>query len=283
MDHSTRQQAQSQAQSDYRSLASLEQGYPANHFAFQVILPALADLSARRVLEVGIGDGNAIPLLAGAGFDLAGFDIDPHRVERSRARIQEYGIPGDAVTWGDIEDATTYATVKAEAGFDGLVALGVLPHVHREETTLRNMRALVRPGGQVFVECRNKLFSLVTFNRYTYEFFMDDLFAESPEAIRDALGEFLSARLDVNTPPPSAGHAATFHNPLEVPSLFTAAGFEDVHIIPFHYHAAMPLLEKGNPQAFRDGSLAMENDPSGWRGLFLCSAFLVKATRPLSP
>ena len=149
MDHSTRQQAQSQAQSDYRSLASLEQGYPANHFAFQVILPALADLSARRVLEVGIGDGNAIPLLAGAGFDLAGFDIDPHRVERSRARIQEYGIPGDAVTWGDIEDATTYATVKAEAGFDGLVALGVLPHVHREETTLRNMRALVRPGGQV--------------------------------------------------------------------------------------------------------------------------------------
>lgn len=283
MDHSTRQQAQSQAQSDYRSLASLEQGYPANHFAFQVILPALADLSARRVLEVGIGDGNAIPLLAGAGFDLAGFDIDPHRVERSRARIQEYGIPGDAVTWGDIEDATTYTTVKAEAGFDGLVALGVLPHVHREETTLRNMRALVRPGGQVFVECRNKLFSLVTFNRYTYEFFMDDLFAESPEAIRDALGEFLSARLDVNTPPPSAGHAATFHNPLEVPSLFTAAGFEDVHIIPFHYHAAMPLLEKGNPQAFRDGSLAMENDPSGWRGLFLCSAFLVKATRPLSP
>jgi 2-polyprenyl-3-methyl-5-hydroxy-6-metoxy-1,4-benzoquinol methylase len=282
MDHAIRQQAESHAQTAYQALGSLEQGYPANHFAFQAILPALADLSAHRVLEVGIGDGNAIPLLAGAGYDLVGMDIDPARVDRSRERIQQHGASADAVTWGDIEDATTYVTLQADAGFDALVALGVLPHVHREATTLRNMRALVRPGGQVFVECRNKLFSLITFNRYTYEFLMDDLFAESPEPLRDSLREFLGSRLDVSTPPaPSSGHAATFHNPLEVPSLFTAAGFEDVRIIPFHYHAAMPLLEKGDPQAFRDGSLAMENDPSGWRGLFLCSAFLVQATRPL--
>ena len=100
--------------------------------------------------------------------------------------------------------------------------------------------------------------------------------------MRDSLAEFLSTRLDVNTPPPSSGHPATFHNPLEVPALFTAAGFEDVSVIPFHYHAAPPILEKNDATAFREGSLAMENDPSGWRGLFLCSAFLVKATRPAS-
>ena len=284
MDQAIRQQAESHANAAHAALGDLSQGYPANHFAFQSILPALADLGATRVLEVGIGDGNAIPLLAGAGYDLAGFDIDPARVERSRERIREYGLPGEAVTWGDIQDATTYPTVQAAAGFDALVALGVLPHVHREETTVRNMRALVRPGGQVFVECRNKLFSLVTFNRYTYEFLMDDLFAESPAPLRASLGEFLGSRLDVSTPPPpTSGHPATFHNPLEVPSLFEAAGFEDISVIPFHYHAAAPVLEKSDPQAFRDGSLAMENDPSGWRGLFLCSAFLVKATRPLAP
>jgi 2-polyprenyl-3-methyl-5-hydroxy-6-metoxy-1,4-benzoquinol methylase len=281
-DMDTRPQARLHAKAAHASLSSLDQGYPANHFAFQQILPALADLSAQRVLEVGIGDGNAIPLLVGAGLDLAGFDVDPVRVVTSQARLQEYGLPGDAVTWGDIEDATTYVTVQADAGFDALIALGVLPHVHREEVTLRNMRALVRPGGQVFVECRNKLFSLVTFNRYTYEFLMDDLFAESPASVRDSLREFLSTRLDATTPPPPSGHAATFHNPFEVPALFTAAGFEDVSVIPFHYHSAMPMLEKYDPKAFREGSLAMENDPSGWRGLFLCSAFLVKATRPFS-
>jgi SAM-dependent methyltransferase len=283
MDNALRQQAQAHADAAYAALGDLAQGYPANHFAFQAILPALADLGATRVLEVGIGDGNAVPLLVGAGLDLTGFDIDPVRVERSRERLVEYGLSGDAASWGDIEDATSYVTVQANAGFDALVAMGVLPHVHREATALRNMRALVRPGGQVFVECRNKLFSLVTFNRYTYEFFMDDLFAESPAPLRDALSEFLTARLDLAAPPPpSSGHAATFHNPLEVPSLFAAAGFEDISIIPFHYHPTPPVLEKGNPQLFRDGSLAMENDPADWRGLFLCSAFLVKATRPLA-
>ena len=29
-----------------------------------------------------------------------------------------------------------------------------------------------------------------------------------------------------------------------------------------------------------DESLAMEHETSGWKGLFLCSAFLVRAVRP---
>jgi 2-polyprenyl-3-methyl-5-hydroxy-6-metoxy-1,4-benzoquinol methylase len=282
MDDALRERARAQAAAEVEALGDLSRGYPANHFAFQAIVPVLADAGAARVLEVGIGDGNAIAVLAGAGLEVTGFDIDPDRVERSRERMRELGLPSDAVSLGDIEDANSYAAVRDDAGFDALVALGVLPQVRCEDTTLRNMRALVRPGGHVFVECRNKLFSLVTFNRYTYEFLMDDLFAESPEPLREALAEFLAARLDVGTPPPPSGRAPTFHNPLEVPSTFAAAGFEDVRVIPFHFHAAPPLLEGRAPQAFRDGSLDMEDDATGWRGLFLCSAFLVQARRPLA-
>jgi len=267
---------------EYNSLSDLTIGYPANHFAWQHILNALAEEGAQSVLEVGIGSGNAIPLLAGAGLDVAGLEIDDELVRASRERMSDLGLDPDAVVWGDISDAASYVTLRTRAPFDALIALGVLPHVDQERATLRNMRALVRPGGVVFVECRNSLFSLVTFNRYTYEFLMDEVFAEVSGSVRDGLDAFLRERLAYDMPPVGDGHQPRFHNPLSVAPLFADAGFVEITIHPFHYHAAPPSLEKQDPDGFRQSALALENEASDWRGLLLYSAFLVQARRPHS-
>ena len=268
------------ARAEYEGLHDIALGYPANHFAFRYILNALAQAQARTVVEVGIGHGNAVPLLSGAGLSIAGFDIDDSRVAASQAAMRDFGQDPARVIWGDIEDPLTYAPILAGEGHDALVALGVLPHVLRERQTLANMRALVRPGGQVFVEFRNKLFSLVTFNRFTLEFLMDDLLSESPESLRAAARTFIGNHVNGDVPPaPSEARPPRFHNPLEMPALFAAAGFEDIVVRPFHYHAAMPAVADADPQAFRDGSIALEHEPSDWKGLFLCSAFLVHARR----
>ena len=264
-------------------LRDLAHGYPANHVAYPAILDRLERLGARRVVEVGVGDGNAIPMLTAAGIEVTGFDIDADRVSRSRERMAQFGQDSERVFRADIADPSTYADIVGQHGFDALIAFGILPHVADEVSTLSNMLALVRPGGEVFVECRNKLFSLVTFNRYTYEFILDDLLGDTPESLRVDTAEFLSARVDVDVPPRPTGRPPTFHNPFEVPALFQRAGFVDVDVVPFHYHASMPMLERQQPQAFRDASLALEGEASGWRGLFLCSAFLVRARRPEPP
>jgi SAM-dependent methyltransferase len=263
----------------YDHLADGSIGYPANHFALQQVLNVLQEQGARRLLEVGIGHGNAIPVLADVGIDVSGLEIRDDLVAVSRERMTEAGRPGDAVVWGDIEDATTYPSLRRAADFDAILALGVLPHARHERTMLENMRALLKPGGTMFVECRNSLFSLFTFNRYTAEFVLDSLLADASPTVRDAVRGFLEPRLRMDLPPASVGHA-TYHNPLEVPRLFREAGLTDIVIRPFHYHVAPPVLEQELGQAFRDGSIALENEPSGWRGLFLCSAFLVQATRP---
>jgi 2-polyprenyl-3-methyl-5-hydroxy-6-metoxy-1,4-benzoquinol methylase len=245
------------------------------------VLNVLQESGARRILEVGIGHGNAIPVLAEAGLEVSGLELKDELVEASRARIVDHGRPAESVVWGDIEDATTYPVLRRQADFDALLALGVLPHARHERTMLENMRALLRPGGTAFVECRNSLFSLFTFNRYTADFVLDGLLADATADTRAAVREFLEPRLRMDLPPSSVGHAA-YHNPLEVPRLFTEAGFSGIVIRPFHYHVAPPVLEAQLGQQFRDGSLALENEPSGWRGLFLCSAVLVQATRPES-
>jgi len=274
---------------EYQGLwdANREGGYPANHFAFRQVLNALREERVEnrsrtpRLIEVGIGGGAAISIYANAGFDVWGFDNNPDMVKTSKSVMQQLGLPAGQVAWGDIEDSLSLSPFDAQGGFDSLLAMGVLPHVEHEVVALENMRQLVRPGGTVIVECRNKLFSLFTFNRFTLEFIMDDLLAGVTGEVRDAAADFLATRVDTGMPPlPSSGHEAKYHNPLTIDQQFLAAGFKDIKILPFHYHAAMPRFEKPLGEAFRAQSIAMENESSGWRGLFLCSAFVVMARRP---
>lgn len=259
----------------------LDGGYPANHFAFRQLLNVLHERGAERMLEVGVGQGRAIPIYTDAGIAMSGLDNDPAMVEMSKKVMSSLGLPTERITWGDIEDSVSLSGVRKQADFDAVLAMGVLPHVTHEKTALENMRHLLKPGGTVFVECRNKLFSLVTFNRFTFEFIMDDLLGDVHGEVRTATEEFLRTRVDVDMPPKPTGHAAKYHNPLDVDQVFAAAGFTDIVIRPFHYHASVPRLEKPLGAAFRAESIALENEPSGWRGLVLCSAFVVEARRPL--
>jgi hypothetical protein len=251
--------------------------YPANDFAFNIAIPAMQSDSAARIIEVGIGHGNAIQRLTESGFDLVGFDNRPDRVDESRARMTDLSLGVERVLEADITVPASYA--QFGDGFDGLVALGVLPHVDDEIGTLRNMRNLIRPGAQVFIEFRNSLFSLFTFNRLTLEFIVDDLLADVGSEWKQRVAEQLRPRLDMDRPPASVD-ARSFHNPFEVPALFTEAGFVDVKVHPFHYHVAQPALADADPAGFNEASMALEHEASGWRGLFLCSAFLVQARRP---
>jgi len=266
----------------YRALwdPDLDGGYPANHFAFRQVLNVLHDQDAQTLIEIGVGQGRAVPIFTAAGLDMHGIDIDPAMVEASAKAMTAAGLSPDRASWADIEDSVSLSGVRKSGPFDALLAMGVLPHVGHERVALENMRHLVKPGGSVFVECRNTLFSLFTFNRFTYEFIMDDLLGDVHGEVRDKAGEFLKTRVDVEIPAKSAGHEARYHNPLDIHEVFEEAGFIDVRVRPFHYHAAMPRFEKELGAAFRTESIALENEPSDWRGLFLCSAFVVEAHRP---
>lgn len=282
MNDQTRTQAQELVDAETASLADLSIGYPANHFAWRVVKDAARRMSATSLVEIGVGSGNGVPHVLAEGMTFAGIDIDAGAVQATREVLEGLGADPDAVIEADIEDAGSLDALPGRGTFDLLVGLGILPHSHDEARALRHMASLVRPGGEIYVECRNSLFSLFTFNRYTRDLIVDDMLAEVSSGTRDLVAEFVTPRVDMQRPPrPSSGHEATYHNPLSVLAVFTELGFEDVQVHPFHYHAAMPALESEDPQRFRDESLALEADTSGWKGLFLCSAFLVKAVKPV--
>lgn len=262
-------------------LSDLGHGYPANHFAWRIALESARRLDATSLVEVGVGSGNGVAHVLGAGLSFAGVDNDEASVAATRrALVNMGGDPADVIL-ADAENAASLQRLPGAGTFDSLMALGIMPHAQDREGTIRNMAELVRPGGEMFVEFRNSLFSLVTFNRFTRDFIVDDLLADVSTATRDRVGAFVADRVDTDRPPlPSSGHEARYDNPFVVPEWLHGLGFDEVSIHPFHFHAAMPMLESEDPPAFRDESLALEDDTSGWRGLFLCSVFLARIVRP---
>jgi 2-polyprenyl-3-methyl-5-hydroxy-6-metoxy-1,4-benzoquinol methylase len=264
--------------------------YPANYFRLQKLVSCFSDPAIRRVLEIGLGEGTPALVLAKMGKDVYGFDVSAAMVDEARGRLKTAGIPDDRVIRADIVDSISYVSLLKDGLFDGLVAMGVLQHVQKDELALSNMAKALRPGGKGFIMFRNKLFSLFTMNRYTYEFIMEDLLRGVSADMQEQVGKYLTSILRMDLPPPPKKVITTsaelekpvftqFHNPLEIPVMFERCGFRDLKLHWYHYHPAMPSLERADVQAFRREAIALEDERSGWRGMFLCSAFVVEATR----
>ena len=253
--------------------------YPANHFAFRHVLATWPEPAGLSLVEVGVGMGRAITLFAGHGLTFSGFDRDAACVESSKKELHEAGQDPNRIIVADLEDPESYAALPGAGSFDVLIAMGVLPHVSSVRQSIVNAVSLVRPGGHVFFEFRNALFSLVTFNRYTREFISDQLLGDSSPEVREAVEAQLQQRLNLEIPS-GVIHPEAFHVPFEVVEIARELGLKDPRVIPFHFHAGMPAIEHDVAQSYRLDSVALEDDASGWKGLFLASAYLLHAQRP---
>ncbi len=253
--------------------------YPANHFAFRHVLACLPPAGGLSLVEIGVGAGGAIPLFAGAGFAFAGIDREAPCVTVSKKALWEAGQDPDRIIVADLESPESCAALPGAGTFDVLIGMGVLPHVTSVRQGVLAAVDLVRPGGHVFLEFRNALFSLVTFNRYTQEFIRDRLLADASADVLDAVDAELSERLNLAIPSGEI-HPEAFHVPFEIEALAHELGLVDPRIIPFHFHAGMPAIENRVAQSYRLDSIALEDDSSGWKGLFLASAFLLHVQRP---
>ena len=89
----------------------------------------------------------------------------------------------------------------------------------------------------MFVEFRNKLFSLFTFNRHTRDFILNDLLTGISPEVKKVVEEDLNSRLRMDMPQARMGSSeepgydailSKFHNPFEVAELFRGHQFKDV-------------------------------------------------------
>lgn len=271
--------------------------YPANLKRLELILARLGALGARSLLDCGCGEGTPMRRIHAQGVDVWGFDLEPAMVELARENLGEIGL-SERVWRGDVSDPASFrpADHGFPAGVDVCMATGVFPHVADEAAALKGMASAISNDGRLLVEFRNELFALYTLNRYSFEFFRDQLVdfdglrrrhPDRTEAL-DRIEQELAGFFALDQPERRTGDGeapgydeipARFRNPLRLDGLFASAGLMIDRIHYYHYHAFPPLFEAHDSDLFKELSLELEHKTSSWRGAFMCSAYVVEARR----
>lgn len=103
-------------------------------------------LDGRRVVEIGVGTGLALPLYAPEK-RITGIDLSGAMLAQARSRVARLGLGHvEALLEGDAA-----ATGLSPASFDVAVAMFVASVAPDPRALLAEMRRLVRPGGHVVV------------------------------------------------------------------------------------------------------------------------------------
>lgn len=261
--------------------------YPANYFRLKKIKERVQELGIGSVYELGIGDGSPILAMAQLGLRVGGSDFSKGMLEVAQKQFVDAGFEPSVLTYGNIDERDTLAEGIASGPYDAVMALGVLPHVKSEEQVVRNMSEFIAPGGTLFLQFRNSMLSLYSFNRLTMEFLMDELLAPVSTDIKNTIKAELEPRLAMNKPPKREekhdGPAydeilAKFHNPFELQALVNANGLTFTKFHWYNYHVSPPMLAGTLGQAFREAGIELEATDD-WRGMFLCSAGVIEAQK----
>jgi 2-polyprenyl-3-methyl-5-hydroxy-6-metoxy-1,4-benzoquinol methylase len=257
----------------------------------------IQEWAPRNLLDAGCGPASFLREIFSQKIDLYGFDLTPEMVQEGK-RIFAANDRDPAKLWqGSVLDKSHFRNPEGNspANYDATVCMGVLPHIPAETDSLvlTNLNAALNPGGYAIVEARNQLFSLFTMNRYSYEFFVDQLV--KPEEMKAKLApdqaselteslEEMKRQFRMDLPPVRKGKKdepgydevlSRTHNPFELRSQFSKAGFKNIRTLFYHFHALPPMFGQKTKSFFLKESLAMENDPEDWRGHFMASAFLL--------
>lgn len=255
-------------------------GYPGNKKRLAIILDIIRQNKPKNVLYVGCGAG--IPLLKiimNFQCNAFGVDFSSKMVARAKGVFQENGLDPNLIMVGDIEKLTTLP----EGLFDFAVSPGVFTHLEHDEIALTNLNRKLVIGGKAAIEFRNALFSLFSFNRFSYDFFMNDLLGEvefaelSQESVdkyyRKKFNVAFNEEIELGFSRINNGIVNKFHNPLNIEKLFEKFGFKLIKNYFYHFHVLPPRSGLVEAEEYNKKSISLEN-PLDWKGHFLASAFV---------
>lgn len=127
----------------------------------RVILEFLAPPHAvgDAILEIGCGVGHFARILADRGESVVGIDLSARKIEKARKLSQRY--PSRALTFleSDFREFNAESSRQGAAGaFSRILASDVVEHIPWEPAqTVRKLRDLAAPGGQIVVSVPSKM------------------------------------------------------------------------------------------------------------------------------
>ncbi len=182
------------------------------------------ETSGLDVLDVGNGQGIDLYHYASAGARATGIDLTPRHCELARAHLAAMGLDTEVVD-GDAERLPF-----ADASFDRVSSNGVLHHTPDMPAALREIRRVLRPGGEA---------RIIVYNRSSLHYWVDQMLGQG--IIRRQLLEersmagVLSRGVEVSSI--GARPLVRVYSPRQMRRLMAGAGFADVTTTVRHFRA----------------------------------------------
>lgn len=105
------------------------------------------------VLEIGCGAGHLTAELARRGLTVRAIDASPGMVESTTRQLRRFGLDRGVT----VEVADVHAMPFEDAGFELVVAVGVIPWLHSPGDAVVEMARVLRPGGRLVATADNRL------------------------------------------------------------------------------------------------------------------------------
>jgi len=260
-------------------------GYPGNKKRFEILKKLVKKYSPQKILYIGCGACMPMVKLM-QEFDclIYGIDFSQHMINRGKIVLKENGFSPNLIQKGDIE---LLETLPDEI-FDFVYAAGVFAHLPDDQIALKNIHLKLNNGGTLAVEFRNELFSLFSFNRFSYDFvfnhllsnvnFSEDLKNKAENYYKKAFGIPVDTHISPQSTHISNGMIKKFHNPLTINTLLEKTGLLLKNNYFYHYHVLPTSFETNNHEIYKNLSTECEA-PNHWKGHFMASAFVSEAIK----
>lgn len=206
-------------------------------------------VAAGRLFDFGCGSGDLFGYLS--GFTFQGCDISSELARLCRERT------GVDVAVGGIE------VFEAEAGpFDAVVALNVLPYLTEsdERRFYEHAAKVLSPSGCLLISHTNMLFDLVSYNRYTVDFFANEILPRIGLADEPAVMDALKAMFTNADKPLASGTTGPMSqtsdrealpkrrvDPFTYPDAVAAHGLRLKALVPLNTYALPPIVTHAHP------------------------------------
>lgn len=256
------------------------------HFRDQILLKHILiqfEPPETTILDYGCGQGRLVAELLGSGFDA--FGMEKHAGMRKFAETETSPWNGERsriLSGGKNELANI-----PSGSFDVVVVMGVFQYLPPDEyqETLREIRRILRSRGHMVATYQNALFDLYTFNKYTVDFFVNELWGPHLDSHQksEAAGGIESLLLNADKPSYAPTRArdniyVRLTNPLTIADELEIQGFELREKYFYEYFGLPPLLCDSHKKFAKQiaGRFEVDN-ATAWEGYFMANAFLAHA------
>jgi ubiquinone/menaquinone biosynthesis C-methylase UbiE len=207
------------------------------------------------VLDVGCGQGLDAVQYAAGGARASGVDLTPRHVELAGQHLGALGLSAD-IRLGDAERLPF-----DDAAFDRVSSNGVLHHTPDMPAALREIRRVLRPGGDVRVIVYNQR----SLHYWVNQFFMSGILNRQLLRERSMAG-VLSANVEVSSV--GARPLVRAYRPGQVRRMLEAAGFEGVTAGVRHFRPEDTFISdiaiRRFPRLGNDAALDRLGRVAGW-------------------